>query len=91
MTKSEVYQDWQSEMLPDCLDQYLVYICGKEGYTKGVPVDHVSAKDAAEAIAHEVTGIQRVKYLGTVKGCSKREIHVYEDEHSWIYNVVRMA
>jgi len=70
------------------MNSYLVYVCGKKYYTEGVPVDHVGAKEAAEVIAYEITGIQRVKYLGTVKGCSKREIHVYEDEHHWIYNVV---
>ena len=73
------------------ISPYLVYVCGKTGYTDGVPIDHDSAENAARAIAGEITGVEKVTYLGTVKGCSKRDIHVYEDEQHWIYNVVDMG
>ena len=71
------------------MNVYTVYVCGIKEYQDGVPVEGFDAKSAAEEIAHKHTGIQRVKYLGTVKGCSKQDIHVYEDEHGWIYNVHR--
>lgn len=71
------------------LCSYTVYVCGIKDYCDGVEVRHVDAKSACEQIAHDLTGIERVKYLGTVKGCSQKDIHVYEDEKSWIYNVHR--
>jgi hypothetical protein len=74
------------------MNVYTVYICGIKGYQYGVPVEHVDAKSAAEEIAFKHTGIQRVKYLGTVlskRGLCKQDIHIYEDEHGWIYNVHR--
>lgn len=78
-------------MATQCMNSYKVYVCGYEGYTDGVDVEHFDAKGAAEQIAYDITKIERVKYLGTVKGCSKREIHIYEDEDGWIYNVVNMS
>lgn len=68
------------------MEDYDVWVAGVE--PAPIKISAADARHAAEQVAHTQTGIERVKYHGTVEN-SGRVIHVYEDERGLIYNSER--